>query len=279
MAIHRARLYQRVEEHARRLEARVAERTAELEAAHAATSRALQALRERAAELQRHNEELDAFAHTVAHDLQSPLATLAGYVDLLYGEERLPAAEREQILLAIRHNARKMSNIVDELLLLAGMRKEKVAVRPITDMGALVAEALLRLEQMVESSGAEIGWPAQWPVALGHPPWVEEIWANYLSNAIKYGGRPPRVEVGARPLPDGFVRFWVRDNGTGLAPEEQARLFTPFTRLHQLRTTGHGLGLSIVRRIVDQIGGRAGVESEVGEGSVFYFDLPTAGRE
>jgi signal transduction histidine kinase len=85
--------------------------------------------------------------------------------------------------------------------------------------------------------------------------------------------------VGARPLPDGFVRFWVRDNGTGLAPEEQARLFTPFTRLHQLRTTGHGLGLSIVRRIVDQIGGRAGVESEVGEGSVFYFDLPTAGRE
>ncbi len=111
-------------------------------------------------------------------------------------------------------------------------------------------------------------------MALGYGPWVEEVWANYLSNAIQYGGRPPRVELGATEQADGMVRFWVRDNGPGLTPEEQARLFTPFTRLDQVRAKGHGLGLSIVRRIVEKLGGQVGVESEVGRGSVFTFTLP-----
>ena len=72
-----------------------------------------------------------------------------------------------------------------------------------------------------------------------------------------------------------MIRFWVRDNGDGLTPEEQARLFTPFTRLDQVRAKGHGLGLSIVKRIVDKLGGQVRVESEVGQGSVFSFTLPS----
>jgi signal transduction histidine kinase len=71
------------------------------------------------------------------------------------------------------------------------------------------------------------------------------------------------------------VRFWVRDNGFGLTPEEQERLFTPFERLHQVRAEGHGLGLSIVQRIVEKLGGQVGVESTVGQGSVFFFTLPS----
>jgi len=124
-------------------------------------------------------------------------------------------------------------------------------------------------------------------MALGYMPWVEEIWVNYLSNAIKYGGRPPRLELGADPLPNpppqageglggGMIRFWVRDHGAGLTPEDQARLFTPFTRLDQVRVKGHGLGLSIVRRIVEKLGGQVGVESQVGQGSTFSFTLPGA---
>jgi two-component system sensor histidine kinase/response regulator len=73
---------------------------------------------------------------------------------------------------------------------------------------------------------------------------------------------------------DGFVRFWVSDRGPGISPEDQTRLFTPFTQLEQVRVTGHGLGLSIVRRIVEKLGGEAGVESEVGQGSIFSFTLP-----
>jgi len=87
---------------------------------------------------------------------------------------------------------------------------------------------------MLEEYQGEVIWPDTWPVALGYGPWVEEVWVNYLSNAIKYGGQPPRVELGATVQVDGMVCFWVRDNGRGLTPEEQARLFTPFTHFGQV---------------------------------------------
>jgi signal transduction histidine kinase len=123
---------------------------------------------------------------------------------------------------------------------------------------------------------AEIIKPSEWPVVLGHAPWVEEVWANYISNAMKYGGHPPRVELGATPLPNGSVRFWVHDNGNGLSPEARAQLFIAYTRLDKLRATGHGLGLSIVKRIVEKLGGTVGLESEdePGKGSTFSFTLP-----
>jgi len=119
--------------------------------------------------------------------------------------------------------------------------------------------------------------PDEWPLAVGYGPWIEEVWANYINNAIKYGGEPPCVRLGATAQPDGTIRFWVSDNGAGLSEEEQARLFTPFTRLDQVRARGYGLGLSIVRRIMDRLGGEVGVESRDGEGSVFSFVLPAAG--
>jgi signal transduction histidine kinase len=142
------------------------------------------------------------------------------------------------------------------------------------DMESAVRESLQRMVEMIESHQAEIVMPETWPAVLGYGPWIEEVWANYVNNAIKYGGRPPRVELGAEELPDGRVRFWVRDNGSGLSSEEQGRLFRPFTRLDQAHTKGHGLGLSIVRRIVEKLGGQVGVESEEGKGSVFSFTLP-----
>jgi two-component system sensor histidine kinase/response regulator len=113
-------------------------------------------------------------------------------------------------------------------------------------------------------------------VALGYGPWVEAVWTNYLSNALKYGGRPPKVTLGATEMGNGWIRFSVVDNGPGLSQEEQARLFVPFERLHQARSEGHGLGLSIVQRIVKKLGGQVGVEStgEAGEGCEFYFTLP-----
>jgi signal transduction histidine kinase len=136
---------------------------------------------------------------------------------------------------------------------------------------------------MIGRFRAEVALPDNWPVALGYGPWIEQVWVNYLSNAIKYGGEPPRVELGADAsgdagLSQGRVRFWVRDNGPGLGEEEIGRLFVPFTRLDQARAQGHGLGLSIVRRIVEKLGGGVGVESEPGEGSLFYFALPLANR-
>jgi signal transduction histidine kinase len=98
-----------------------------------------------------------------------------------------------------------------------------------------------------------------------------------MSNAIKYGGRPPRIELGATATGD-QVRFWVQDNGAGVPSEAQERLFAPFTRLSKVRVKGHGLGLSIVRRIVEKLGGQVSIESEglPGAGSIFAFTLPAA---
>jgi two-component system sensor histidine kinase/response regulator len=225
--------------------------------------------------------ELDAFAHTVAHDLKSPLTSIVGYANVL--EEHHAAISGDDLLRylqVIAQNGYRMGNIIDELLLLASVRAmEDVEIKPL-DMAAIVSEARGRLAYMIEEYEAEIDLPESWPVARGYGPWVEEVWANYLSNAFKYGGRPPHVELGATERidggPDGFevVRFYVRDNGDGLTPGEQERLFTPFERLDQVKAMGHGLGLSIVGRIMRKLQGQVGVESEVGVGSTFWFSLP-----
>jgi signal transduction histidine kinase len=98
---------------------------------------------------------------------------------------------------------------------------------------------------------------------------------NYLSNALKHGGRPARVELGAEE-DGGMARFWVQDNGPGLDAEAQRRLFAPLTRLSEMRAKGDGLGLSLVRRIVEKLGGEVGVESAgvPGAGCTFLFTLP-----
>ena len=239
-------------------------------------ARLVEALRQYTAELKVRNEELDAFAHTVAHDLKSPLALVVGLAEVLEEERAtMPGEDQRRYLHKMAQSGRKMSSIIDELLLLAGVRRMEVEMGPL-DMASIAAEVQQRLAHEIEEHQAEIILPDTWPVALGYGPWVEEVWVNYLSNALKYGGRPPRVELGATAQADGMVRFWVRDSGPGISPDEQARLFSPFTRFDQVRTKGHGLGLSIVRRIVEKLGGQVGKESELGRGSVFSFTLPDA---
>jgi signal transduction histidine kinase/DNA-binding response OmpR family regulator len=238
-------------------------------------ARLVETLRQQTIELQERNEELDAFAHTVAHDLKSPLSTIVGYADMLVRDFTASRAEELRgYLQIIARNGFKMGNIVDELLVLAAIRKHEVALEPL-NMALIVNEARQRLSFMIEEHQAEIILPDSWPAVLGYAPWIEEVWVNYLSNALRYGGRPPRMELGATGQSDGSVRFWVHDNGPGIDPEDQVRLFTLFTQLSQVRAKGHGLGLSIVRRIVEKLGGEVGVESEVGKGSTFWFVLPT----
>jgi PAS domain S-box-containing protein len=222
------------------------------------------------------NEDLEAFSRTVAHDLKSPLSNIIGFIGWLQGQPELPQAERQEYIDIIARNAVKMDGIIDELLLLAQVRKERVEMLPI-DTTRLISEAQARLAFMIAESGAVIRVPGAWPAALGYGPWVEEVWANYLSNAIKYGRIPPaalRIELGFDEQPDRFIRFWVRDWGPGVPEEEQADLFQAFGEHSKVRATGHGLGLSIVRMIVEKMGGQVGVESAPGQGSTFYFTLP-----
>ncbi|MCD4738703.1 MAG: response regulator [Anaerolineae bacterium] len=234
----------------------------------------LRELRRLNADLQARNEDLDVFAAYAAHDLRAPLATIVGYAEAL-ADESFPRFEDEEVLFYLRRIARsgrKMANVIDELLRLASVRKEEVSVEPL-DMADIFTAARECLLDLVTEQGAQITVQEHWPVALGHAPWIEEVWVNYLSNALKYGGEPPRIEVGGERQA-ARVRFWVRDQGPGLTESEQQRVFISFERLSQVRAQGYGLGLAIVRRIVEKLNGEVGVESGEGRGSTFYFTLP-----
>ncbi|MGB8644394.1 MAG: histidine kinase N-terminal 7TM domain-containing protein [Anaerolineae bacterium] len=231
-----------------------------------------------ALELEARNADLDAFAQTAAHDLKNPLTSIIGYAALLDMDlESLPPAEAKLYASSIHDTGRTMVTIVNELLLMSSIRRlEQVNSSPV-DMGVVVREALHRLDRDIARAHASVMSPKTWPVVSSYAPWITEVWVNYLSNALKYGGEPPAIDLGfdATPAPgDSLIRFWVRDNGQGLSPEAQGRLFKEFSQIGEVHVGSHGLGLSIARRIVDKLGGKVGVESELGRGSTFWFALP-----
>ena len=237
--------------------------------------------RQQAAALQREIEEreryiadLDTFAHTVAHDLKSPLGVIAGYSELLLEDyEVLDAAASQSILQIMWRSSRKMSRIVDDLLILAQVQRQTITPEPLS-MDTIWQDVLARFQMEIETHEAIIHQPDSWPTALGHVSWIEEVWANYLSNALKYGGKPPVIWVGATVIEEDRVCFWMQDNGAGLDAAAQAKLFQDFSRLNTQQSKGHGLGLSIVKRIVERLGGRVGVTSALEQGSTFSFTLP-----
>jgi PAS domain S-box-containing protein len=231
-------------------------------------------LRQLNTQLQSRNEELDAFAHTVAHQLKNSSSLITTFGNILKTGVELP--ESMQLYLdSIIQSGHKMNNVITELQLLAGIRIGQVELNPL-NMVEIVAEARQRLMYAIEERQAQIVAPDRWPTAWGYGPWVEEVWVNYIGNAVKYGGEPPLVELGATIQADQFICFWVRDNGPGIPPEQQAQIFKPFIRHDQIKIEGHGLGLAIVRHIVEKLGGQVGIESDgISErGSVFTFTLP-----
>ncbi|MBE2222008.1 MAG: response regulator [Anaerolineae bacterium] len=231
-------------------------------------------LTQQAMELQHRNAELDEFAHTVAHQVQGLLGQIIGYssfIEMNWGED---IDEQAQLALKrVLQSSHKMNNVLSEILLLASVDRSDIETMPL-DMGRIVSEAKKRLSFDINEYKADIQHENDWPQALGYTSWIEEVWVNYISNGLKYGGDPPVLKLGADPSQDGMIRFWVQDNGAGISPIDQTRLFKPHTRLRQTRARGEGLGLSIVRRIVEKCGGKVGVDSELGHGSTFWFCLP-----
>ncbi len=227
------------------------------------------------ADLESRNKDLQAYAHMVAHELKDPLTVMVVASDVIGRVDNLTTTEMGELLQEIRSTAYEMNTIVDSLLLLAEVRALE-GPSEVVNMDRVVSNALRHLTPVIKERGARIDVPKSWPAAMGHEPWVEEVWANYLANGLKHGGNPPAMALGSSPEQDGMIRFWTRDNGPGLAPEAQARLFAPFYPVRKARNGGHGVGLSIVRQIVEKLGGTVGVESEIGRGSLFYFTLPAA---
>ncbi len=220
-------------------------------------------------------EDLDAFAHTVAHDLRNSLGSVYNTAEVI--EDCIKTGNTEalnEFSGYIKTSAGKAMHITHELLLLATVNHHQVDKKPL-DMGYIVKNAVGQIKDLIFDSKAHISFPDKWPSALGYAPWIEEVWVNYLSNAIKYGGKPPKIVAGAETEKH-YIRFWIKDNGNGIAPADQDKLFKKYSRLKPDEAEGYGLGLSIVKRIVRKMDGYVGVDStgEKGEGACFWFCLP-----
>lgn len=232
------------------------------------------------AEVHARNEGLEIMSRAIVHDLRSMLNVVIGYADFL-AEHTADAAppEYRQATKGINTATSRMMQTLDDLLLLAKV-DGVAAPRVPLDMEQLVLRVLHDLAPTIAAVGADIILPSNWPRVLGHGPWVEVIWRNYLANACKFGGKNPRISIEATLRKDAAEReealFTVRDSGVGIDPAEQDKIFQPFSRLDTVRVEGHGLGLSIVRRIAEKLGGSVCVESSGrdGEGSAFCFTLP-----
>jgi len=251
---------------------------APLEMAHRGFMEANQALQALNVDLERTNRDLQSFATSIAHDLRTPLRALAGYSAALMedcadelGDVGCDYAER------IEAAAQHMGQLLDALLQLTTVAQAKIKLQQV-DLGvdgASIAEELQR-----ESPGRRVRFIIQQPAwVLADRFLIRTVLQNLLDNAWKFtsGRDDALIEFGTAPAGDGRVCCYVRDNGAGFDPAYADKLFQPFQRLHTTREfPGTGIGLAIVRQIVERHGGRAWAEGAVGAGAMFFFTLQAA---
>lgn len=232
-------------------------------------------LRQRNRQLAEQNSELDAYAHSVAHDLKNPLTTILGTLKIVQAKMHELPQEQLQVMLGMAdRNAAKMQEIIEALLLMGSVRKESDLQMQELDMGAIVKEVLQRLDAQIRETAASIDFTDNSLPAMGIRAWVEQVLMNYLSNALKYGGEPPHIEISCSIAVNGMVRYSVADRGPGVKLEDVPDLFEAFERCGNQSKEGHGVGLSLVKRIVNKLGGEVAYRARVGGGSEFSFELP-----
>jgi len=228
-------------------------------------------------ELTAKNAELEQFTYIVSHDLKSPLVTMKGFLGYLEQDAVTGNVERlKGDTKRIANAVDKMSRLLDDLLELSRIGR---FVNPpeIVPFEELAREAIELAGGRIQEHGVAVSLQPNLPAVYGDRRRLMEVLQNLLDNATKYmGDQPqPRIEIGQRngETERGNPIFFVRDNGIGIAPEYHERVFGLFNKLDGL-SEGTGIGLAIVKRIVEVHGGRIWVQSEVGMGSTFYFTLP-----
>jgi len=236
-----------------------------------------QRVAERTAELAAMVSGLESFNRSVSHDLRGPLGGIASAMGLaLEAFDRGDLALVQRMLPLVQTQAETSAALVLSLLELARAGRVEPELSEV-DLGSLVVDSLKTLQP----AGAAADLPvrvASLPTARADPGLLRQVFVNLIGNALKFSRETPEpsIEVGSRT--DGAdTVLYVRDNGVGFAPTEAGRLFEPFQRLHGQRFEGSGIGLSIVKRIVERHGGRLWAESEPGRGATFYFTLRRSG--
>jgi signal transduction histidine kinase len=231
-------------------------------------------LREQADALRAKNEELDSFAYAVSHDLKAPLVSLQGMAGLLVEEcgEQL-GEDGRHYLSRIEGTVKQMETLIGDVLTLSRIGREGRPTEEVS-LDDVVDVVLDRLAEPMRVRGMSVKRGTLGTVQAIRTQ-TEQVFANLIGNALKYIGDTPEpfVEIGTLAR-DGRIEYYVRDNGIGIAPEYHARIFETFQRLKDVEVEGSGIGLAIVKKIIDAAGGELRVESAVGEGSTFFFTWP-----
>ena len=234
-----------------------------------------QRVQQRTTQLQEANEELEAFAYSVSHDLRAPLRAMQGFGEALledYGDrfDELGHEYAERIVTS----AQRLEDLIQDLLSYSRLSQTDLPSQTV-DLTSVISEAMTQLKAELAKKQAQVMIQSPLPDVIGHRTTLVQVIANLLSNAIKFVavGVQPQVQVWAE-MRDASVRLWVADNGIGIEPEHQKRIFRVFERLHGIETyPGTGIGLAIVRKGVERMNGRVGVESQLGQGSQFWIEL------
>ena len=234
-----------------------------------------QRVADRTAELDRANEELEAFAYSVSHDLRAPLRHVSGFSNLLAERSSDGLDERGRHYIdVISTSVRQMGTLIDDLLQFSRTGRTELTIEPV-DMQATLSEALEPVRH--ETDGRDLEWTiGELPPVVADRALLRQVWANLVGNAVKYssGRRPAKIEIGGADV-DGESVFFVRDNGVGFDMQYAHKLFGVFQRLHNdTEFEGTGIGLANVKRIVTRLGGDVWAESEPDQGATFYFSLP-----
>lgn len=225
--------------------------------------------------VQERTAELEAYSYSVSHDLRAPLRSVEGYARILLEDHAasLDADARRRVD-QILSGAGRMSRLIDDLL--AFSQAAKSALKPVdVDMTALAREVLDELLPQARKPAASVTIGSL-PRAVGDPALLREVFVNLIGNALKYSGKrdDARIEIGGREEGDGAT-YWVRDNGVGFDMKYAHRLFGSFERLHGRQDfEGTGIGLALVKRIIDRHAGRVTADGAVGQGATFTFTLP-----
>ncbi len=218
------------------------------------------------------NNELESYARIVAHDLNSTLQGVVGFSEYLINSKNdLSDEEFNSYLSNISLSGKKMTSIINDMLLFVTLKKENVHKVEIT-IKDIVASVLQRLKFLIESKSAQIIVDQKLINCLGYSLWIEEVIYNLISNALKYGGNPPVVEISSELLNDGMVKYNIKDNGKGISNELIGIIFEDNNQRDTL-TKGFGIGLPIVKMIIEKLDGNLSVSTKLNEGSIFSFCL------
>jgi PAS domain S-box-containing protein len=230
-------------------------------------------------ELEAKNSELERFTYTVSHDLKAPLITMGGFLGFLEEDARKgDIAKLKEDILRISEANLKMQRLLNDLLELSRVGRLMNFPEDVP-FEQVVNDALARVAGRLEGKQIQVKIAERLPVVHGDRLRLVEVLQNLLDNAAKFMGKQenPQIEVGTEER-DGDIVFYVRDNGIGIDPKFHAKLFDLFSKLDP-QAEGTGIGLALVKRIVEVHGGRIWIESELGKGATFYFTLPPGNKK